>query len=526
MAVRSAAFIGDPVGAQVAFFEDVERQAARAGGGAGGGVDGAGGSGNGEDGELARDGPEWGGGGGVGGAGGGGGGGGGGRPGGAGAARGGGGCGAAYDAGARGDNARWRGPEGKSRAALLLGWLADGPSRGARIYADRDGNGSPSANEDTGLTSNRYGLLALSPADASAPVIATGGLDTFTSQPNQMVLQAPAGAVVVNPLTTLVQALVHQDGMTVAAAASAVAQALNLTLSLPAGFDLTNFDPLQTSANEGLPVQIAAVQVASLVTLGADSAAQRLALTAALADAIANAGTAPIDLGDETFLSTLLAQVWPAGEDVSALANHVSTAVIIIGTAGDQNTLNVAQTWALDLYAPGQPSLALVLPPLPSAQGDDPYTRIFIDLPALDAMDGSAPAVGDTLHILIGADEARAVSLSLNSDDLDAGYVTARLYPTRYSYGESLGVWLQDRWGHQGAITDWKALDIYQSAQSFDNLVLEHLNSGILDFVPDQMQGLHEDLSQARQSLLAQHPGLIGMGYAIGNDLLSSIVLG
>jgi hypothetical protein len=132
---------------------------------------------------------------------------------------------------------------GNMSTAGLAGAVADGYVVGANISADADGDGLPDwtdgdndgqwdagEGEWFGITgaSGNYNL----PMDAPAGVIrASGGTDLLTNRPFLGVLSAPAGAAVVNPFTTLVQALVA-NGSTVTAASAAVQSTLGLSADL------------------------------------------------------------------------------------------------------------------------------------------------------------------------------------------------------------------------------------------------------------------------------------------------------
>ncbi|MEI7537746.1 MAG: VCBS domain-containing protein, partial [Comamonadaceae bacterium] len=124
---------------------------------------------------------------------------------------------------------------------LIKGAVADGYIAGAKIYTDVNGNGKPDLTEDTGVVTDSTGHYSL-PSTVQGSIIAVGGTNIDTGLPNTMVLMAPAGSTVVNPLTTLVVQYVNSKGVSVAAAEAAI----EAKLTLPS-VDLQNYDPLATT---------------------------------------------------------------------------------------------------------------------------------------------------------------------------------------------------------------------------------------------------------------------------------------
>lgn len=179
--------------------------------------------------------------------------------------------------------------------------VSDGYIQGAKVYLDinRDGLIDPAVDQLVGTTDATGNFSALLTADQlTYDLLAQGGTDVSTGLPYLGMLKAPAGSTVLNPLTTLVQAVASQAGATdqagrdqaVAAAKLTVQQALNL----PAA-DLTQVDLLKVSlgtatstsvsATEAVDVQAKAVMVANLIKTGASAMAGAATAAANATDA-------------------------------------------------------------------------------------------------------------------------------------------------------------------------------------------------------------------------------------------------
>ncbi|MEJ5975353.1 SdiA-regulated domain-containing protein [Novosphingobium sp. PS1R-30] len=130
--------------------------------------------------------------------------------------------------------------------ALNKGTVADGYLSGATVFIDANGDGLLTAGEASTTTDSQGKFTFFS--NATGPIRAVGGVNTDTNLPNNLVLSAPDGATVVNPLTTLIQTLVD-SGKTAAQAEAAVKQAFGLD----AGLALTQVDLVAGAATPGSP---------------------------------------------------------------------------------------------------------------------------------------------------------------------------------------------------------------------------------------------------------------------------------
>jgi Ca2+-binding RTX toxin-like protein len=229
--------------------------------------------------------------------------------------------------------------------AGVTGVVADGLIAGATVFRDANGNGQWDAGEVKTLTASD-GTFTLS--GGSGPLVALGGTNTDTGLANMLRLTAPSGSTVVNPLTTLVQAVLESSppGTSAEQAAQAVAEALGLSTSI----DLLNTDVF-SAATAGDPAaleaQKAAATIVTIIAAGTDASGSEGA-----ADSIVNnlatlvgSGT-PVDLTDQGTIETALAGALTDAQ-IEAVASNVAQAAEDIAAATDLDDLSDAQGAAL-----------------------------------------------------------------------------------------------------------------------------------------------------------------------------------
>lgn len=194
---------------------------------------------------------------------------------------------------------------------LGSGVVADGYVRGAQIWIDTNNDGT--ADYNTGVTTDASGNFFLAPGTPTGSIVAIGGVNIDTGVPNTMPLRAPAGSTVINPLTTLVQAIIQANpGTSVATASASVVTSLGLT----GGTDLSTYDPL---AQNDVAAQKAAATVATIISIGAGSnATDTTTIIANLVQEI-QTGTV-IDLTDSTTLTNVLDGVTVSAQEISDIA--------------------------------------------------------------------------------------------------------------------------------------------------------------------------------------------------------------
>jgi len=132
-----------------------------------------------------------------------------------------------------------------SKAPTTTGTVIDDYISGATVCVDSNENGvldttdTPCAPNPTNATGQfSFGNIIVT---SNLPFIMSGGTDVGTGKAFTGTLSAPAGSKVVNPLTTIVQAVVA-SGKSVAEAQTLV----KAKLGLDANINLTTFDPIAT----------------------------------------------------------------------------------------------------------------------------------------------------------------------------------------------------------------------------------------------------------------------------------------
>jgi hypothetical protein len=183
--------------------------------------------------------------------------------------------------------------------ANFAGIARDGYVAGATVFFDANKNRVRDANEPSTQTdaAGNFSLALGSQFDLNAngqfepsegSLVLTGGIDIATGLAMKTPLTAPPGSTVVNPLTTILTATLDQNpGATVAQAQAQLAAALNI----PAGVDLTTYNPLAGGAaadpvtpailKAGAKVQDTLVQVSALLSGVSGQTASQVANTVA-----------------------------------------------------------------------------------------------------------------------------------------------------------------------------------------------------------------------------------------------------
>ena len=196
--------------------------------------------------------------------------------------------------------------------APSTGTVIDGYISNALVFRDTNGNGifdlaEPSTRTDE---SGRYSIGGDKTKQIIVDGTASGAIDIATGKAFTATLSAPIGSTVITPLTTLVQTLVD-DGMTEAAAASAVKTGLGLDAST----DLSTTDPI---ASSNTALYAAGVNVATLMQT-AGGGANGAQATEALANVLKTASS-EVNLSDADVVSNLLSSTSLTNIDTIALA--------------------------------------------------------------------------------------------------------------------------------------------------------------------------------------------------------------
>ncbi|NBP38539.1 MAG: DUF4214 domain-containing protein, partial [Betaproteobacteria bacterium] len=184
-----------------------------------------------------------------------------------------------------------RGVKVDSLIAAKVAVVADGYLSGATVWVDADNDGVKDAGERSVITDAKGKYLSFAEA---YPVVATGGTDTGTGLAFYGQLSAPAGATVVNPITTLVEKL-SDRGLSVISAQDYVAKALGLN---GAGAQTGQSSLLTTDWLAVLSSQQSGSASANVATMSAAFAAQSNAVQLANLMRI-SASLVPTDKADE-----------------------------------------------------------------------------------------------------------------------------------------------------------------------------------------------------------------------------------
>ncbi len=231
--------------------------------------------------------------------------------------------------------------------------VVDGPIEGAKVYLDLDNDGVVDEGEpEVGFTdSTGFANVTLTAEQAKYALLAKGGTDTETNKAFAGVHAAPAGSTVINPLTTLVAAMM-ESGQSLADAKAAVVTALGLT----GVSDLTSYDTFaQASTPEGMANHLKAVQIANIIVAGSalaaidGSAAAQTGAASRVIDALAAkiSGT----LGAVTFNAQVLEEVLTTA-GASSHAASVAAAIeavntVVANASGPDALAKVAQAQVL-----------------------------------------------------------------------------------------------------------------------------------------------------------------------------------
>ena len=310
---------------------------------------------------------------------------------------------------------------GNDAVTFLQGKLADGYIRGAQIYIDTNKNGVADTSEAlAGVVTDTDGNFFLPSTAPKGTIIAVGGVNIDTGVPNTIPLKAPEGSTTINPLTTLVQAVVDNSAkpgaslLTATQAATKVAEALGLTL--PAGTTLTSYDPLSATDTGALEAQQASAQIATMVSLAASgNTSTANAVQSNLATLVSTSVTKGSLVLEDT--STIASAVTITGVTSSQpLLDAIKKASDSISLAQNLSDITTSQAVALDKIAPTSPTLKV------AALGNDvtPAVKVSINTKALD---GSAVVAGDTV-ILYEGTTALSAATTITAEDISAGFVT------------------------------------------------------------------------------------------------------
>jgi VCBS repeat-containing protein len=233
-----------------------------------------------------------------------------------------------------------------TQSPSIEGIVADGYVAGATVFIDVNRNGQLDGGEPFTFT-NGSGQFSLN-TSLTGPLLAFGGTNIDTGLANNLVLAAPEGATVINPLTTLVHALVS-DEVNAAQAEAQVKAALGLSLSLDltrldliAAAGSTSTDPEAVQAQQAaLQAQKIAVSIAEVLNTILENGGDQTQALGSLAD-IVQAGEV-VDLTDTTILTTVITAGGVPSENVEQLVKETQSVVLAVANATSLSGLSDIQ---------------------------------------------------------------------------------------------------------------------------------------------------------------------------------------
>ncbi|PXW91367.1 hypothetical protein C8R34_101279, partial [Nitrosomonas sp. Nm84] len=155
-------------------------------------------------------------------------------------------------------------------ASGAAGKVIDGYVKGAQVFADLNGDGLLNPGEISAIT-DVLGSFLLPGIAGFGNLIASGGIDAATGKPFEGNMTAPAGATVINPLTTLIDEITGNGAISVQDATVKILASLGLNT----GIDLLHFDPIKetirtdtdaTATGIALAIHVAAAQIQILIS--------------------------------------------------------------------------------------------------------------------------------------------------------------------------------------------------------------------------------------------------------------------
>ncbi|MCG2585493.1 Ig-like domain-containing protein [Massilia sp. TS11] len=242
------------------------------------------------------------------------------------------------------------------------GSIVDGYVRNAVVFVDSNHNGQLDSGELSAL-SDHAGRFQFSQPVFGGTLVSLGGIDTSTGKPSGEGYRAPAGASVLNPLTSVLAQLVDEQHLGVDAAQTQLLQALGL----PSGLDLLHTDLLQRALSgdgNGLAAQRLVAQLDAYATLSgallsgsglaASTAQAEAAAYSALAAWVSHGGQGAQVLNSAAALATLVAE---AAASLGASAAQLQT----VGHLAGQTGQIIAQVNSTLAHATGLSTSAAVL---------------------------------------------------------------------------------------------------------------------------------------------------------------------
>lgn len=231
------------------------------------------------------------------------------------------------------------------------GTVSDGYLDGATVWVDMDDDGQVGSG-DIQLDATTKGVWdgVRDAAMTGKDLIVVGGTDISTGLAFDGRMSAPAGGTSINPLTTLMEAIMEQSGGTAAAAQAELATALGV----PTDVDLTTFDMVgatlaadgsvdaDITQAEAIAIQAKALMVANMIAsgvaaldgahAGTDNLPQFSEDVALQLANYLSAATVDVNLADSTTLGAILQAVDDADTTIDIADSTVTAASASLAT--------------------------------------------------------------------------------------------------------------------------------------------------------------------------------------------------
>jgi len=167
------------------------------------------------------------------------------------------------------------------------GTVIDDYIQGATVCVDSNNDGKLDTAIDKPCaesTTNATGQFIFKTDVSGSPLMMSGGTDVASGKAFTGTYTAPAGSLVINPLTTLVQAIIKDSNGTINA--TTAQSTVKTSLELPSGIDLTSYDPIAilstgTDAQKEEAKQVFAQQssIQTILTIVASTIAANISAT-------------------------------------------------------------------------------------------------------------------------------------------------------------------------------------------------------------------------------------------------------
>ena len=358
---------------------------------------------------------------------------------------------------------------GNSVGAFRQIVVSDGYISGGQVYLDANNDGVAQESELLeGVTTDSMGQVFVGSEVGPGNLIITGGVNTDTGAVNTFVLSAPNGYTAVNPLTTLVAAVIANSDSEISVEDAENVVLTSLGIVLAEGETLSSYDPQQDTSANALDVQKAVAQVATVLSTASSGGegAQTL-VTDNIAKVLIAAGGEQAIIDDTTITDFF--------KDESGLSvvnqesvNTVLNTIADIDEAADLEAVVTSQAKATDTVAP----VAAASIDLDSASDTGASDNITMDstptinvVLGMSEVLGEAVVSGDTLALYSGS--VMVGSHVLTDADIAAGSATVTPIEALADGTASLTVKVMDRAGNMSAASSAEVVTIDTTGPTF-----------------------------------------------------------